>query len=132
MGPAYDLGVRSRRHRDGTCLRELPGTCRLGAVHCGHTERDGDGPGCARQGLESVIKQFLYSFNFRLEILIMIYLLGVAGYIGNAYKSYLERRGIAFRSLSRSEVRLYKFRDAAHSLRRHNPLVLSPHEAKQL
>jgi dTDP-4-dehydrorhamnose reductase len=42
--------------------------------------------------------------QLRLEILIMIYLLGVSGYIGNAYKSHLERRGIAFRGLSRSEL----------------------------
>jgi dTDP-4-dehydrorhamnose reductase len=34
----------------------------------------------------------------------MIYLLGVSGYIGSAYKSYLEGRLIAFRGLSRSEL----------------------------
>jgi dTDP-4-dehydrorhamnose reductase len=34
----------------------------------------------------------------------MIYLLGSSGYLGSAYKAYFERRGIPFRSLSRSEV----------------------------
>ena len=34
----------------------------------------------------------------------MIYLLGGSGYVGNAYKRYLKRKGISFRSLSRSEV----------------------------
>ncbi len=34
----------------------------------------------------------------------MIYLLGGSGYIGTAYKRYFQRKGIPFRSLSRSEV----------------------------
>jgi dTDP-4-dehydrorhamnose reductase len=34
----------------------------------------------------------------------MIYLLGGSGYIGSAYKRYFDRRGIPFRSISRSEV----------------------------
>ena len=34
----------------------------------------------------------------------MIYLLGGSGYVGNAYKAYFTRKGISFRSLSRSEV----------------------------
>ena len=34
----------------------------------------------------------------------MIYLLGGLGYIGNAFKRYFERRGIAFRSLGRTDL----------------------------
>src|SRR5277367_546902 len=34
----------------------------------------------------------------------MIYLLGGSGYVGNAYQALLKRKGIAFRSLYRSDV----------------------------
>jgi dTDP-4-dehydrorhamnose reductase len=34
----------------------------------------------------------------------MILLLGASGYIGNAYVEHLERNGISFRSLSRSDL----------------------------
>jgi dTDP-4-dehydrorhamnose reductase len=54
----------------------------------------------------------------------MIYLLGGSGYIGNAYKRNFERRGISFRSLSRSEVDYTNLATLTAALRAEKPEFL--------
>jgi dTDP-4-dehydrorhamnose reductase len=54
----------------------------------------------------------------------MIYLLGGSGYIGNAYKRYLECQGIAFRSISRSAVDYTNLATLTAALRAEKPEFL--------
>ena len=54
----------------------------------------------------------------------MIYLLGGSGYVGNAYKRYLKRKGIVFRSLSRAEVDYTNVTTLSAALRAQKPEFL--------
>ena len=51
----------------------------------------------------------------------MIFLLGGSGYIGNAYVEYFERNGIAFRSLSRSDLDYTNLAKLTAALRAEKP-----------
>jgi len=54
----------------------------------------------------------------------MIYLLGGFGYIGSAYKSYFERKGISFRALRRSEIDYTNVKALTAALRAEKPEFL--------
>ena len=54
----------------------------------------------------------------------MIYLLGGSGYIGSAFASHLEQRGVAFRSLSRSDLDFTNLSVLTAALREDQPEFL--------
>ena len=54
----------------------------------------------------------------------MIYLLGGSGYIGSAFASHLERKGVAFRNLSRSELDYTNLSVLTAALREDQPQFL--------
>ncbi len=55
LGSSNDCGIRCGRHRHCARQCKLSGTGGLGALHRGHSKRDGEGASVARQGLESLI-----------------------------------------------------------------------------
>ena len=54
----------------------------------------------------------------------MIYLLGGSGYVGSAYRAYFRRKGICFRTLSRSEVDYTSLTGLTAALRADKPEFL--------